>query len=194
MQIAMFDSISIDSTSISAMPLITGALLIVVARVADVSLGTLRTVAVINGRRGAAWSLGFVEVLIWVLVVSQVIATVRDNWVYAVAYAFGFATGNFIGITIEQYFAFGRQIVRVFTRNGAPMALTMRENGFAVTEFDGRGREGPVTMLFVEIERRGAQRVAELARSIDPNCFYTIGDIREASNSRSTPARSTHAR
>jgi uncharacterized protein YebE (UPF0316 family) len=158
-----------------------GALLIVAARIADVSLGTLRTVAVINGRKGVAWALGFGEVLIWVLVVSQVITTVRDNWFNAVAYAFGFATGNFVGIMIEQYFAFGRQIIRVFTRDGEAMARSMRERGLRVTEFEGKGRDGPVAMLFVETERKSAHDVVEAARAIDPDCYYTIGDIREAS-------------
>lgn len=161
-----------------------GALLIVAARVADVSLGTLRTVAVINGRKHLAWGLGFAEVLIWVLVVSQVITTVRDNWVNAIAYAFGFATGNFVGILIEQYFAFGRQIIRVFTRHGAAMAESMRAEGLRVTEFEGKGRDGPVTMLFIETERRGAQAVVQAARNVDADCYYTIGDVREASTSR----------
>jgi uncharacterized protein YebE (UPF0316 family) len=159
-----------------------GALLIVVARIADVSLGTLRTVAVINGRKTIAWSLGFAEVLIWVLVVSQVITTVRESWINAIAYALGFATGNFVGILIEQYFAFGRQIIRVFTRQGSMMATAMRERGLRVTEFDGKGRDGPVAMLFIETERREAAAVVEAARSIDPECYYTIGDIREASS------------
>jgi uncharacterized protein YebE (UPF0316 family) len=159
-----------------------GALLIVAARIADVSLGTLRTVAVINGRKALAWTLGFGEVLIWVLVVSQVITTVRDNWVNAIAYALGFATGNFVGIMIEQYFAFGRQVIRVFTRNGEAMAKAMRERGLRVTEFEGKGRDGPVSMLFVETERRGAPAVVDVARSIDVECYYTIGDIREASS------------
>jgi uncharacterized protein YebE (UPF0316 family) len=174
---------------IQTLPLIGGALLIVVARIGDVSLGTLRTVAVIHGRRGAAWMLGFCEVLIWVLVVSQVIVTVRDNWVYAIAYAFGFATGNFIGITIEQYFAYGRQIVRVFTRQGSAMAEVMRAQGFTVTEFEGKGRDGPVNMLFIEVGRRMAQTAIRLAREVDPTCYYTIGDIREASTGTSgTPS------
>ncbi|MFO0827139.1 MAG: DUF5698 domain-containing protein [Phycisphaerales bacterium] len=182
------------SPSVHLMSLISGALLIVVARIADVSLGTLRTVAVINGRRTAAWALGFLEVLIWVLVVSQVIASVRDNWIYALAYAFGFATGNFIGITIEQYFAFGRQIVRIFTREGVTMAAKLREAGLGVTEFDGRGRDGPVAMLFVDVERRAVRTVTDIARSVDPTCFYTIADVREASTARGQRSRATHDR
>jgi uncharacterized protein YebE (UPF0316 family) len=161
-----------------------GAVLIVLARVADVSLGTLRTVAVIHGRKAMALTLGFVEVLIWVTVVSEVLPTVRDNWLNAVAYAFGFATGTYIGIVIEQYFAFGRQIVRVFTRNGAVMAEALRGRGHVVTEFEGKGRDGPVAMLFVETERRDAHDVVRIARTLDINCFYTIGDIREASSGR----------
>lgn len=169
---------------IELLPLITGSLMIVGARIADVSLGTLRTVAVIHGRRAAAWLLGFCEVLIWVLVVSQVINSARENWIYALAYAFGFATGNFIGITIEQRFAFGRQIIRVFTRQGAEMAERMRADGLTVTEFEGRGRDGPVAMLFIDAERRDVKIVIRHARAVDPKCFYTIGDVREASSTR----------
>jgi uncharacterized protein YebE (UPF0316 family) len=83
---------------------------------------------------------------------------------------------------IEQYFAFGRQIIRVFTRNGEVMARSMRERGLRVTEFEGKGRDGPVAMLFVETERKSAHDVVEVARSIDAECYYTIGDIREASS------------
>lgn len=171
--------------SLLSWPVLGGALLIVFARIADVSLGTLRTVAVIHGRKFAAWSLGFVEVLIWVLVVSSVIQTVRENWVNAIAYALGFATGNFVGIAIEQYFAFGHQIVRVFTRAGPLVAEKMRGAGLGVTEFEGKGRDGPVTMLLIEVERRKAREVVDLARDIDASCFYTIDDIRETSHSRS---------
>jgi uncharacterized protein YebE (UPF0316 family) len=158
-----------------------GSALIFFARIADVSLGTLRTVAVIRGRRGTSWALGFVEVLIWVIVVSEVITTVKDNWVYAIAYALGFATGNFIGITIEQYFAFGEQVIRVFTRSGGTIAARLRDQGFGVTEFEGRGKDGPVQILFVTVRRRLTAAVIGVARGIDPTCYYTVDDIRTAS-------------
>jgi uncharacterized protein YebE (UPF0316 family) len=163
-------------------------LLIVFARIADVSLGTLRTVAVIHGRRYVAWMLGFVEVLIWVLVVARVIETVADNAWYAVPYAFGFATGNFIGITIEQYFAYGQQVIRVFTREGSAMCQTLRGEGFRVTMFTGEGRDGPVEMLFVETQRRGARDIIGIARQVDPDCYYVVDDIRVARGSRMSGA------
>jgi uncharacterized protein YebE (UPF0316 family) len=156
--------------------------LIIAARVGDVSLGTLRTVCVINGRRLAAWSLGFVEVLIWILVVSTIIATVRDNILYAFAYALGFATGTFVGITIEQRLAFGEQVIRVFSRAGHELARILRAEGYGITEFEGRGRDGPVQMLFIETRRRDVPLVVRRARSVDPECFYIVDDVRVASS------------
>ena len=156
-------------------------LLIIVARVTDVSLGTIRTITVINGLRGMSWLLGFFEVLVWILVVSQVIQKVHENPLYPVAYALGFATGNYIGITVERRIAFGHQVVRVFTRNGAAVVKSMREQGYVVTEFTGKGRDGPVDMLFIETERKTTQELLASARKLDPDCFVVVDDIRLAS-------------
>lgn len=154
---------------------------IVGARILDVTLGTLRTVAVIHGRRTAAFVLGFVEVLIWVLVVSSVISTVKENPWYAIAYALGFATGNYLGITIEGRFAFGKQVVRVFTRHGIEVAAALRAEKVPVTEFEGRGKDGPISMLFIELGRRDASRMLAKIRALDPHCYYVVDDVRLAS-------------
>lgn len=159
----------------------TTCLLIILARITDVSLGTIRTIAVINGLRGVSWLLGFFEVLVWILVVSQVIQKVHENPLYPIAYALGFATGNFIGITVERRIAFGHQVVRVFTRVGPDMVRALREQGYVVTEFTGKGRDGPVDMLFIETERKTAREVLNFARKVDPNCFVVVDDIRLAS-------------
>ena len=157
------------------------SLAIVGARVLDVTLGTLRTVSVIHGRRAAAFGLGFVEVLIWVVVVGKVIGTVGENPWYAVAYALGFALGNYLGITLEGRFAFGKQVVRVFTRRGGEIAASLREQRIPVTEFDGRGKDGPIQMLFIELGRRDASRMLAKIRELDPHCYYVVDDIRLAS-------------
>lgn len=161
----------------------TTCLLIMLARVGDVSVGTLRTVCVINGRRFVAPILGFAEVLIWILVVSKVIQTIDQSPLYPVAYALGFATGNFLGLTIERRIAFGEQVVRVFSRAGGDLVRTLRAEGHRITEFDGRGRDGPVKMLFIETRRRDVPAVIRRARSMDPECFYIIDDVRAASSS-----------
>lgn len=152
-------------------------LLIILARIADVSLGTIRMVSVINGKRWPSWFLGFAEVLVWIIVVSRVIQTINESPLYPIAYALGFATGNFLGITIESRLAFGEQMVRVFTRHeGAAEAL--RAEGFGVTEFDGRGRDGPIRMLFIQSPRRDVPSVLAKARELDASCFYLVDDVR----------------
>ncbi len=156
------------------------AVAIFVARITDVTVGTIRTVMVVNGYRLAAWALGFVEVIIWVLAVSRVI-TQLDTPAYVIAFALGAATGNFIGITIEQRLALGEQIVRVFSRKGREIAGVLRDSGHRVTEIDGRGRTGPVELLFVKTKRRDAKHIAREARRIDPECFYIVDDVRMSS-------------
>jgi uncharacterized protein YebE (UPF0316 family) len=157
-------------------------LLIFLARVGDVSLGTIRTIMVIHGRRVVASLLGFVEVLIWVLAVSQVVSNL-ERPVYALAYAGGFAAGCFVGITIENIMAIGQQVVRVFTRLGVPVAERLRLEGFRVTELEGKGRDGAVGLLFIETSRRDAMRAAKAARAVDPGCYFVVDDIRLASRS-----------
>lgn len=159
------------------------SLLIVVARIADVSLGTMRTVAVINGRRGAAVAIGFFEVLIWVSVVRAVIHHL-DNPIYAVSYAGGFALGTFVGITIEDRFGTGQQVLRVFSRRGTDIAAKLRARGFIVTAFEGSGMEGPIAMLFVEAPRRAMRKILDEVTAIDPSCFYILDDVRFSSGKR----------
>lgn len=162
--------------------LILNVLVIIAARVADVSLGTIRTVAVVEGRRVSALALGFFEVLIWIFVVAKVVGVALENPVYAVAYAFGFALGNYIGITIEERLAVGSQVVKVFSREGKKVAAVMREKGFRATTFLGEGRDGPVYQVFIKTERRRVRTVCATAREIDPKCFYLIEAVRSSSS------------
>jgi uncharacterized protein YebE (UPF0316 family) len=165
-------------------------LLIVAARITDVSLGTIRTINVVQGRRTLAVVLGFFEVLIWVLVVSHVISKIHEP-VYAIAYAIGFALGNYVGMTIEARLALGRQVVRIFTRMGPELAAEQRERGFRVTQFDGYGRDGPVQEIFIEIGRREAAKVVAHARELDPKCYYMVDDVRFVSSPHAQQQAST---
>jgi len=162
-------------------PVFWMCLLIVLARITDVSLGTIRTINVVQGRRRIALVLGFLEILIWVFVVSKVINQIEQP-AYALAYALGFALGNYVGMTIERRLALGRQVVRIITRQGPELAKAMRYTNLRVTQFDGYGRDGPVQEIFIEIERRSVRDIIAQARALDPHCFYTVDDIRSTSS------------
>jgi uncharacterized protein YebE (UPF0316 family) len=168
--------------------LVIGCGLIFVARLFDVSLDTLRMIAVIRGRRGWAWVFGFVQVLIWIYAISYAMKNITQP-VYAVTYALGFACGNFLGITIEGWLAHGDQVIRVFTKPefADAMAARLRGHGYGVTIFDGRGKDGAVSQLYVESSRKRVSDAAKLCRSMDPECFYVIDDVRAASTASGKP-------
>ena len=165
-------------------------LLIIVARIADVSFGTLRTVAIVQGRRALAWGLGFAEILIWVFAVSKVIHNL-DQPVYALSYALGFATGNYVGLTLEGWLSFGSQALRIFTRRGFEVADTLWAEGVPVTVFEGDGRDDAVYLLYIQSPRRDIRWVSRRVRELDPACFFIVEDIRQASTSRSIPREPT---
>ena len=162
------------------------ALTVFLARVADVSLGTFRHAMVIRGKKYHALLVAFAESLIWIFAVSRVLTGVTEP-VTAVAFALGFATGTFVGISVEEALKIGEQAIRVFSAQGAAVAARLRECGYRVTSFEGSGRDGAVQLLFVQTLRRDAATVCDLARSADPRCYLVIDDIRAATRGNSFP-------
>ena len=163
-------------------------LLIILGRVGDVSIGTLRIVFIIQGHRVLSLISGFFEVLIWVFVVSEVIQNLQQP-AYAVSYALGFALGNYVGMTIEAWVALGEQVLRVFTREGPQIAAQLRSEGFRLTVFPGEGRDGPVEMLLIETSRKKMRDIMLFSREIDPKCFYIVDDVRQAISATQLPSQ-----
>jgi uncharacterized protein YebE (UPF0316 family) len=153
---------------------------IFLARVTDVSIGTMRLICVTRGRRPAAVVLGFFEVLIWVTAVSKVLSDL-DRWANILAYAGGFATGSALGMWIEQKVAMGMQVVTFFSRGRAhAVAERLRFADYVVTALEGSGRDGPVAMCMAIVPRRRTEELVELAREIDPDVHITIEDVRQS--------------
>lgn len=159
------------------------ASLVFLARLCDMALGTFRQTLVIGGYRALVWIIAFVESLIWVFAISRVISNLSEPLV-AVAFALGFACGTYAGMTIERYVKLGEQVVRIFTHQGDELAKRLRELGHRVTQFEGKGRDGRVDLLFIQVARRKADLAVKQAREIDAGCFYVIDDIRAAAVGR----------
>jgi uncharacterized protein YebE (UPF0316 family) len=147
------------------------------ARLCDVTLATLRHVLVVRGLRGAAAGVALVESLVWVLAISKVLDR-ADQPAVAGAFALGFAAGTLVGMTVEQHLGLGEQVVRVFSTDGTMLAEKLRAQGYRVTQFEGTGRDGRVDLLFIQVRRRLAVRVAQLVRQLEPGCFCVIDDVR----------------
>jgi uncharacterized protein YebE (UPF0316 family) len=150
------------------------------ARVADVSLGTVRILVGFRGYRWLAAGIGFVEALIWVLAVRQVLLHLDAQPWLAVAYAAGFAAGNYVGISLERRLGVGSELVRAISyRAGASLATALRADGYKVVELQGIGRaEQAVQVVYVVERRREVPRLIQRMASFDSEVIYTVADVK----------------
>jgi uncharacterized protein YebE (UPF0316 family) len=152
------------------------------ARICDVSLGTIRTIATVQGRTKIAFMLGFFEISIWITVVSTVVRKIATAPLLGLFYALGYATGNAVGILLERKMAFGFLVLRVFTRTaGKSMTDRLREYGQRVTTFLGEGMHGPVTELYIVTRRRDLKWILQIIKEEDSEAFYTTEYARDVS-------------
>ncbi len=152
--------------------------LIFVLRVANMSLDTVRVMMVMRGRRLAAWILGFIQTVIYVGVLTTVIQDLT-NVLNLVAYAGGFATGNVVGMWVEERLAIGHINLRIISpKLGNAIVRRLREKGYAVTEIPARGKDGAVTLLNASIYRRHVGEVMAIVQTVDAEAFMTTEDVR----------------
>ncbi|MBI4732368.1 MAG: DUF2179 domain-containing protein [Chloroflexi bacterium] len=147
-------------------------------RVSDMTLDTLRLLFVVRGKKGVAWGLGFFQSVIFVIAITSVLQNL-DNPLNIIGYAAGFATGNVVGMMIEERLAIGHiKLSIVSSARGAALAQTLREGGFAVTEIPARGKDGMVSMLSVSVKRKDVARVEIIVREKDAGAFVIAEDVR----------------
>jgi len=168
--------------TLTQLPIWALAIAVFLLRVFDVSVGTIRTISVVQGRQALAVALGFFEVLTWIAVISQVITRLHESPLLLVAYAGGFAAGNAAGIAIERRMALGACVIRFISMHrGHALAGRLRELGQAVTTFEGAGRDGPRLLLYASCARRDVPVLIEAAREVDPEVFYVVDRAQETS-------------
>ncbi|MFH0765595.1 MAG: DUF2179 domain-containing protein [Calditrichota bacterium] len=163
--------------------------LIFIARILDVSIGTVRVIFVARGMKILAPVLGFFEVLIWLLAIGQILQNLT-NWQNYLAYASGFATGNFVGMVLEGRLALGTAILRVITRTDAEdLVAHLREENYGVTSLSAQGKYGPVKVLFMLVARNDLPRAIELINRFHPHAFYSVEDVRYVNEGVFPPRR-----
>jgi uncharacterized protein YebE (UPF0316 family) len=154
---------------------------IVLARICDVTVGTLRIIVLSRGHRYLAPLLGFFEVLIWITVIGKIMQNLNNPVCY-IAYASGFALGNFVGIIVEERLAMGIVVIRIITRQEAPQLIdALRQAGHGVTNIPAEGSRGRVNVIFTVVKRKHLEDVEMTIRRFNPRAFYSIEDVRYVS-------------
>lgn len=151
--------------------------LIFVARILDVSLGTVRVIFVSRGMKYLAPVVGFFEVLIWLLAIGQIMKNLSNPMCY-VAYAGGFAMGNFVGIWIAEKLSLGVVLIRIVTqRDALPLVESLKGSHYGVTSVDGHGTSGQVKVVFTVVPRREVRNIVDLIQQFNPHAFYSIEEV-----------------
>jgi len=151
--------------------------LIFIARIADVSIGTVRLIFVSRGFKYLAPIVGFFEVLIWLLAIGQIMKNLTNPACY-IGYAGGFAMGNYVGMLISEKLSLGVVLIRVITAKDAlPLVKHLKSKNYGVTSVDGHGTSGQVQVVFTIVPRREIPSVVDSIKKFNPQAFYSIEEV-----------------
>ncbi len=166
------------------MRLLSLCIIIFLARIIDVSLATFVTVLTVKGKRSIATILGFIDVIIWFLVVKEALSTdIKSIWI-ALSYAGGYALGTFIGTTLSNKFIKGKISVQVvINENDKDKVKIIRDKGFAVSQVDCTGKDDvKKLMLFIEVDKKYLDALKKIINSIDENAFMIVNETKYVVN------------
>jgi len=153
-------------------------ILIFFARVADVTLGTLRIVFISQGRRTLAPLVGFFEIFIWLLAMGQIFSNLT-NFLYYFAYAGGFAMGNYVGLIVEDKISLGiLSLHLILNENPESLIKELRAQGYGLTILTAEGIKGNVKLLVLIIQRKNLSKIMEIIRNFNPNAFVSIEQVK----------------
>ncbi|MCK4664578.1 MAG: DUF2179 domain-containing protein [Bacteroidales bacterium] len=153
-------------------------LLIFLSRIIDVSIGTLRIIFVSRGHKFIAPLLGFFEVLVWIIVIGKIMQNL-NNFACYFAYAAGFATGNYIGMLIEEKLAIGIMIIRIITQKNASLLInSLNDSGYGITSIDAHGSKEDVNIIYTIVQRHDIADVINIIKKFNPKAFYSVEDVK----------------
>jgi len=134
-----------------------------------------------KGERVKGALLGFVEIMIWLVVVSSVLNNITEDPIKVFVYAIAFALGNYIGVTIESKIAVGLASIQVVVNEdtGVMLAEILREQDYGVTIIDGSGKDdSKKCLLFIQLKRKRIPAAVKLIKQTTPNAYITVNDVK----------------
>lgn len=166
-------------------------LFILFARIIEVSIGTLRVILMNKGYRIISSILAFIEVLIWVIVASNVLVGISENPIKVVVYSLGFALGVYIGSIIEEKVALGTILIQAILpyEKGFQIASCLREEGIGVTTIDAEGMNSKKIVLMIYSKRRGKDKIIERIYSLERSSVIVSNDLTTIKGGYISPTR-----
>lgn len=130
----------------------------------------------VKGQRLKAAGLGFLECTIWGLVISTIIGTLGDNLFLLAFYCIGYATGLFLGSTLESKIALGTSNLQLITNdeNTEKIIEYLKESNRGYTVFGGQGSKDKMNMILIVLPRREALPTLKIIRKLCENNVFVV--------------------
>ena len=164
------------SNFLSSLHPVAVCLLVCVAKIVEITIQSLKTCMMVRGQRIKAACLGFVECMIWGLVISTIISTLGDNLLLLLFYCGGYATGLFLGSTIEGKIALGTSNLQLIANdeNAKLIIAYLRQNKRGYTVFSGQGSTDRMNMILIVLPRREMKKVLKEIRKLCNNRVFVV--------------------
>ncbi|SHE77683.1 DUF2179 domain-containing protein [Clostridium fallax] len=155
-------------------------IVIFISKIIEVSLTTIRTVMITRGEKLIASVIGFFEVVIWLLIVGDVLEGIQDDPWKMLAYALGFACGNYIGSIIEEKLAIGLLTINVIVseKDGKAMMNLLRNAGLGVTILDASGLKENKKVLIIHAKRKRKDEIISLIENSNIKAVISVTDTK----------------
>ena len=151
-------------------------LLVCGAKIVEITIQSLKTCMMVKGQRLKAAGLGFIECTIWGLVISTIIGTLGDNIFLLLFYCVGYATGLFLGSTIESKIALGTSNLELIASDESTELITayLKENNRGYTVFEGHGSKDKMNMIFIVLPRKETPKTLREIRKVCDNKVFVV--------------------
>ncbi len=168
------------SDLLASIPPVVVCFIVCAAKIVEITIQSLKTCMMVKGERLKAAGLGFIECIIWGLVISTIIGTLGDNLLLLLFYCAGYATGLFLGSTIENKIALGTSNLEIIANAESTEKITayLKERSMGYTVFEGYGSKDRMNMIFIVLARKEAGRVLrDLRRTCDNKLFVAVSEV-----------------
>ncbi|MFA4877533.1 MAG: DUF5698 domain-containing protein [Methanoregula sp.] len=157
----------------------TVPLIILIARIFETSLETVRTIYIARGHANLASCMGIVKTGIWLLSTGLVLTNLTDYW-NILAYLAGYGIGTLLGMQIEDMISIGDVIVRlIIPGDPQPIIADLSTQGYGMTRIEGTGTfSHSVSIIFMIVPRKELSRLLNILSKKYPDILYTIEDVR----------------
>lgn len=155
-------------------------LIVCFAKILEISVQSVKTVFMVKGQRIQAAFLGFLECVIWGLVIASIIDTLGDNYLMLFFYCLGYSTGMYIGSVLENKIALGTSSIQLMVKSDKVEKvieyLNNSNRGFTV--LNGKGSKEAMSVVMIVLPRKEVKAViSDIRKLCDKEVFVVSSEV-----------------